>query len=171
MKKTTCPEPLELMIWLDQETEHPELIAEHLNTCPHCRGLVDEWQQENLQLSSLPDSLPCPDLTQRIMAQILPAPKETGIYYNVLWGLLLAMTTLAAALTNYLAWPLWRADSWAVAGAKAYAALVQLYFIVQRLANYLSERIFTGEPLLPALCLTAMLLLFNLIFKRRYSHV
>lgn len=170
MNKLSCLEPVELMIWLDQESEEPLLIAEHLQQCSHCQQLVQQLQEENLNLYNCLENIATPDLTEKILIQIMTTVPDTKLFYNVLWFILLSLTSLSAALTHYLFSPFWRADSWAIAGAKLYASFTNLYFTADSIGHYLLTHVIPGKPLLPALCLTVAILLFQLFNKRRYSN-
>lgn len=104
------------------------------------------------------------------MNQILTTSPDTKLFYNVLWYLLLVITTTSSALTYYLANPILQADSWAIAGAKLYAAITNLYFIVDSIRLYLLTQAIPSKPLLPALTLMIVILLIQLYSKRRYSN-
>lgn len=171
MKEIHCPDPVELMIWLDQESPQPQLIAEHLQSCSRCRQLVAGMDAENQGIQHCLESVTSPDFTGRVLDRILALPAKTKDSSNIFWSILIIASIISATILNYLTLPIWRADTWAVAAAKIYGASTAVFFTFSSISRYIMAQVIPGKPLLPAFSLAAVILLVYMFTQRRYYHV
>lgn len=170
-KNNPCPDEITLLSWFDGELPD-EQIAEHVAACPACRSALEGWTLENALLGSVLDALPpAGDLSEKVLRRIAAAQAESNHLLTVWYCLLIASLSFALAIARtYL-------PAYVSLGFKP-AAIIQLTGIFTNLvlagyeaSNLLFTRIFLGKPVLPALLITAVVVLINLWQKRRSYNV
>ncbi|PKM86337.1 MAG: hypothetical protein CVU87_12330 [Firmicutes bacterium HGW-Firmicutes-12] len=172
-KQTKCPSPIDVMSWLDKETNE-QCIGEHLQECLDCQLLVNTLQHENRLLKSIFEAWPTmPDISTNIMLRIekttrnLNPLEAAGAYI-----LIISTSLLLLVLYNYLFLPYFALTSpWSVTAVKTISLLTDALLYFKQLVLYLLNIALSSEPLLPSATVTLSVILINIYYKRRLSNV
>ena len=166
-EKHTCPAPEEILAWLDGELGD-NLITQHTAGCVHCQSVIDTIKSENVMLCEMFADLPeMPDITGRVMTRIDNLSQNLNHLSSLFHIVLVASLSFALILCqNYLP-RLINPEFWPVAVVQAASFMASLVNSGYELMNYVSTKILSGEPLLPALLITACVMLINIFIKRR----
>lgn len=163
----TCPAPEEILAWLDGELED-NFITQHTAGCVHCQSVIDTMKSENMMLCEILADLPeMPDITRRVMTRIDDVSQNLNHLSSLFHIVLVASLSFALIIFQNHLPRLINLEFWPVAVVQAASFMASLVNSGYQIMNYVSTKILPGEPLLPALLITAFVMLINLFTKRR----